>query len=121
MVGLEIFLAADKGHKKGIGHFVKFVCFWDEVLKKAAKYLLDCEASGGATIDCARALDYASAVQQLLHPLEWSLSSSSPFQLLRRQTRFLEPVSIFSLLGLFGVINSFRNIHWSVVRLMIQF
>ena len=30
-----VFLACDKGHKKGIGHFVKFVCYWDDKVGKA--------------------------------------------------------------------------------------
>ena len=54
-----VFLACDKGHKKGIGHFVKFVCYWDDEVGKVEKYLMDCEASGGSMVDCVKAIDFS--------------------------------------------------------------
>ena len=54
-----LYLSCDKGHKKGIGHFVKYLSFYDGDLDKVVKYLLDCEASGGDTKDCAIAIDFS--------------------------------------------------------------
>lgn len=34
IVGKEIFMACDKGHKKGLGNFVKFISYWDPQANK---------------------------------------------------------------------------------------
>ena len=54
-----LYLSCDKGHKKGIGHFVKYISFYDDIQDKVVKYLLDSEASGGATSDCAIGIDFS--------------------------------------------------------------
>ena len=59
VVGKKIYLSCDKGNKKGIGHFVKIVSYWDDDTKKVRKYLLDCEASGGTSKNCADAINFS--------------------------------------------------------------
>jgi len=55
-------MACDKGDKKGIGHFVKFLSWWDPSardanrLLRAQTQLLDTDASGGTSLDCAKAI-----------------------------------------------------------------
>ena len=54
-----VYLACDKGNKKGIGHFVKHLSFYDDVKDKVQNYLLDINASGGTSKDCAEAINYS--------------------------------------------------------------
>ena len=54
-----IVFAYDKGHKGGIGYFVKFIAYWDDKENKVQVYLLDCEASEGASADCAQAIHFS--------------------------------------------------------------
>jgi hypothetical protein len=51
--GLQIFLACDKGNKKGVSHFVKMLSWYDKRTYKVVHQLLDIDASEGATEDCA--------------------------------------------------------------------
>ena len=52
-------MSCDKGNKKGIAHFVKIVSYWNNEVNKVSKYLLDCEASGGTSKNCADAINYS--------------------------------------------------------------
>ena len=47
----KIYMACDKGNKKGIGHFVKHISRW--IPGKVDKRLLDIDASGGTSVECA--------------------------------------------------------------------
>ena len=55
----KVYLGCDKGNKKGIEHFIKYVSWWDADLKKIQSYLLDSEAAGGKDKDCADAIDHS--------------------------------------------------------------
>jgi len=48
----KIYLSCDKGNKKGIGHFVKYVSRWLPA-GSVDKRLLDIDASGGSSAECA--------------------------------------------------------------------
>jgi len=50
----KIYMSCDKGNKKGIGHFVKYIARW--IPGKVEKHLLDIDASGGTSRDCAAAI-----------------------------------------------------------------
>ena len=56
LINQVIYMACDKGNKKGIGHFVKIVCWWDRQLKSVQTQVLDIDASGGTTLECAQAI-----------------------------------------------------------------
>ena len=56
---VKLYLSADKGHKKGIGHFVKYLSFFSKVNDRVKKQLLDVDASGGTSEDCANAIDFS--------------------------------------------------------------
>jgi hypothetical protein len=51
-----VFLSCDKGNKSGIGHFVKFLSWYDAKTTMVVKQLLDIDASEGLTDDCADAI-----------------------------------------------------------------
>ena len=57
--GKVLFGSFDKGHKKGIGHLVKFIAFWCDTTDMVQVYLLDCEASEGTSFECARAINFS--------------------------------------------------------------
>jgi hypothetical protein len=52
----QVFLSCDKGNKKGDSHFVKILSWYDPKTKHVVKQLLDIDASGGLTDDCADAI-----------------------------------------------------------------
>jgi hypothetical protein len=52
----KIFLACDKGNKKGISHFVKVLSWYDPDTISVKKQLLDIDASGGQTQECGDAI-----------------------------------------------------------------
>ena len=54
--GKRIFLACDKGNKRGVGHFVKIISYYDRDLTKVNKFVLDIDGSEGTTQDCANAV-----------------------------------------------------------------
>ena len=59
IIGKKLYMSCDKGNKKGIGHFIKFICFWDARTKQVKVYLLDCDASEGTSKDCAAAINFS--------------------------------------------------------------
>ena len=52
----KIYLSCDKGNKKGIGHFVKYLSWWNKDDPKVDVQLLDIDASGGTSTECASAI-----------------------------------------------------------------
>jgi len=67
-----MFIACDKGNKKGVGHFVKHLSWWDPTTRDAdgvlrvQTQLLDIDASGGTSVLCAEAIN-ASMNKLKLH------------------------------------------------------
>ena len=51
----RVHIACDKGNKKGVGHFVKYLCWWDELQQRVHKHLLDMDAAEGTAKDCSLA------------------------------------------------------------------
>jgi hypothetical protein len=49
----HVFLSCYKGNKKGVSHFVKILSWYDPKTTCVVKQLLDIDASGGFTDDCA--------------------------------------------------------------------
>ena len=49
-----VFLSCDKGNKKGVGHFVKILSWWEN--SQVHKQCLDIDASEGSTEQCAVAI-----------------------------------------------------------------
>ena len=58
MKGKNIAGCFDKANKKGVQHFVKFKCFWDDENDCAVFYLLDADGAAGKTIDVADSVDF---------------------------------------------------------------
>ena len=56
---VRIYLASDKGNKRGISHFVKYICFWCSKTDRVKKQLLDIDGSGGTSAACAEAVDFS--------------------------------------------------------------
>jgi hypothetical protein len=54
-----VYLACDKGNKKGLGHFVKVLSWWDKKAGKVQMFTLDVDASEGMTADCAQAIQHS--------------------------------------------------------------
>ena len=54
-----VYLACDKGNKKGLGHFVKVLSWWDKKTGKVKMFTLDVDASEGMTADCALAIQHS--------------------------------------------------------------
>jgi len=60
----KIFIACDKGNKKGVGHFVKVISTWNPLgrdangnrVGKVDTSILDIDASTGKSKDCAKAI-----------------------------------------------------------------
>lgn len=52
-----VFLACDKGNKKGMDHLVKYVSYWNQDSRQVTRYLLDIDASEGKSEDCAFAME----------------------------------------------------------------
>jgi len=52
----KIYIACDKGNKKGIGHFVKYLSWWKRDDPGVKVQLLDVDASGGTSDACADAI-----------------------------------------------------------------
>lgn len=57
--GKLVFLACDKGNKKGVGHFVKILSWYDGKKKAVVKQILDIDASEGSTENCADAIEFS--------------------------------------------------------------
>jgi len=57
LINIPIYTACDKGNKKGVSHFVKFLCWWNWYRGKAQTQVLDIGASGGTTAECADAIE----------------------------------------------------------------
>jgi hypothetical protein len=53
---IQVFLSCDKGNKKGVGHFVKILSWYDKQTKSVVKQLLDIDGSDGKTSECADAI-----------------------------------------------------------------
>ena len=54
--GQKVFLACDKGSKKGVGHFVKVFSYWCEESMRVIKQVGDIDGSEGTTDECAKAI-----------------------------------------------------------------
>jgi len=75
LVDIPIYIACDKGNKKGVSHFVKFLCWWNWETGQVESQVLDIDASGGTTEECADASEasmnklkeQAGAATHLLH------------------------------------------------------
>lgn len=52
--GKQVFLSCDKGSKKGVGHFVKILSWFDD--GRVRKQCLDIDSSEGTTEQCANAI-----------------------------------------------------------------
>jgi len=52
----RIYLACDKGNKKGIGHFVKILAWCNATKRVVETQMLDIDAAGGSSIECAKAI-----------------------------------------------------------------
>jgi hypothetical protein len=61
----QVFLSCDKGNKKGVSHFVKILSWYNPKTKYVVKQLLDIDASGGLTDDCADAI--AASLKKVGH------------------------------------------------------
>jgi len=57
LASVPIHMACDKGNKQGISHFVKFLCWWNVESGQVQAQVLDVDASGGATEECAEATE----------------------------------------------------------------
>jgi len=55
LIGKRMCLACDKGNKKGVGHFVKALSWWTPTGRVQVQ-VLDIDASGGKTGECALAI-----------------------------------------------------------------
>jgi len=53
---LKLYLSCDKGNKKGMGHFVKVLSWWDQANPSVDLRLIDIDASGGSSEQCALAI-----------------------------------------------------------------
>ena len=65
--GKHVFIACDKGNKKKVGHFIKFLCWWDESQQCSRTQLLDIDASEGDSKGCANAIQFS------LKKLSWAI------------------------------------------------
>lgn len=57
--GKQVFLSCDKGNKKGVGHFVKVLSWFDGT--RVQKQVLDIDGSEGSTDQCANAISASLA------------------------------------------------------------
>ena len=53
LVNKRIYVSCDKGNKKGVGHFVKVLSWWDTRGCVVGRTLLDIDGSGGNSMGCA--------------------------------------------------------------------
>ena len=51
-----MYLSCDKGNKKGVGHFCKVLSWWNPENGAVDTRVLDIDASGGKSSDCAAAV-----------------------------------------------------------------
>lgn len=56
---VPLYMACDKGNKRGISHFVKFLTWFDSQTMTVSKQLLDIDASDGTSADCALAIKHS--------------------------------------------------------------
>jgi len=56
LINQTIYLACDKGNKKGMCHFVKMLCCWDRAQKVVQTQVLGIDACGGSAVECAHAV-----------------------------------------------------------------
>jgi hypothetical protein len=54
-----VYLTSDKGNKKGLGHFVKILSWWDNKLERVQMFTLDIDASEGTSSGCADAVEHS--------------------------------------------------------------
>ena len=54
--GAKLFMTCDKGNKKGLGHFVKVLSWWNALEEKVDKFVLDIDVSDGSSSACADAI-----------------------------------------------------------------
>ena len=52
----NVYMSSDKGNNQGLGHFVKILSWWDDVLEPVRQFTLDIDASEGCSSDCADAI-----------------------------------------------------------------
>jgi hypothetical protein len=57
--GKLVFLACDKGNKKGVGHFIKILSWYDGEANEVKKQILDIDASEGTTEACPDAIAFS--------------------------------------------------------------
>ena len=55
----RVFLSCDKGNKKGVGHFVKMLSYWNDSKSAVEFKCLDMDASEGDTNACAEAIEHS--------------------------------------------------------------
>jgi hypothetical protein len=55
----NVFMSCDKGNKKGLGHFLKILSWWDKVEKQVQTFVLDIDASEGTSEGCAEAIEHS--------------------------------------------------------------
>jgi len=55
----RVYLACDKGNKKGVSHFIKYLAWFDFEQMQVKKQLLDMDASDGTSEDCAYAIKHS--------------------------------------------------------------
>jgi hypothetical protein len=73
ILGKPVFLSCDKGNKKGVGHFVKVLSWFNDGYVQ--KQVLDIDASEGNTDQCAIAIQ-ASLLKVNLHVLQGQCTDS---------------------------------------------
>ena len=57
LLNVPMYIACDKGNKRGISHFVKHLCWWCRIAGQVRAQALDIDASGGTTQECADAIE----------------------------------------------------------------
>ena len=55
----KIFITCDKGNKKGLGHFVKVLAWWNSISQKVQTFVLDIDVSDGSSSKCADAIAHS--------------------------------------------------------------
>ena len=56
---VKIYITCNKGNKKGISHFVKYLTYWSMQEGHVKKALLNLNASAGTSEACAKAVDHS--------------------------------------------------------------
>ena len=53
----KCYYACDKGNKRGVQHFVKYVCIWADDTNRVKTLLLDIDGAGGTSVEAAKSID----------------------------------------------------------------